>query len=62
MLQVLPLLVPRATEIEEPMVFAFMRTDKRRYYCMDAKVSCIMFIARMGVALEMEWLLNCKLL
>jgi len=38
MLQVVPMLVPRATEMEEPTVSAFMRTDDWRYYCMDAEV------------------------
>ena len=62
MLQVLPVLVPRAIEIEEPMASAFMRTNEWRYYCMDAEVPCTVLIARVGVALEMEVLLNCKIL
>jgi len=62
MLQVVPILVPRATEIEEPMVSAFMRMDEWRYYCIDAEVWSTMFGERVGVVLEMEVLLNCKIL
>jgi len=43
MLQVVPVLVPRATEMEEPTVSAFMTTDEWRYYCMDAEVLLTVF-------------------
>ena len=43
MLQVVPVLVPRATEMEEPTVSTFMRTDEWRYYCMDAEVLFTVF-------------------
>ena len=43
MLQVVPVLVPRATEMEEATVAAFMRTDEWRYYCMDAEVVSYLF-------------------
>jgi len=35
--------VPRATEMEEPIVSAFMRMDDWRYYCMDAEVLSTLF-------------------
>jgi len=43
MLQVVPVLVPRATEMEEPTVSAFMTTDEWRYYCMDVEVLLTVF-------------------
>jgi len=62
MLQIVPVLVPRVTEIEEPMVSAFMRMNEWRYYCMDAEVLSTVFGDRVGGALEMEALVNCKTL
>ena len=47
-------MVPHPTEIEEHMVSAFMTRDEWRYYCMDVEVWCTVFIANMGVALEMD--------
>jgi len=43
MLQVVPVLVPRPTEMEEPTVSAFMRTDEWQYYCIDAEVLSTVF-------------------
>jgi len=62
MLQVVPMLVPRATEIEEPMVSAFMRTNEWRYYCMDAEVLSTLFGDSMGVATVVDVLVNYKIL
>jgi len=38
MLQVVPVLVLRATKMEELVVSAFIRTNDWRYYCIDAEV------------------------
>ena len=49
-LQVVPMLVPRATEKEEPTMSAFMRTDDWRYYCMDVEVLSTLFGDNIGLA------------
>ena len=52
------MLVPRATEMEEPMVFAFIRTDDWRYYCMDAEVLSTLFGDSIGLAYVVDVLFN----
>jgi len=49
MLQVIAMLIPRATEKGEPTVSAFMMIDDWLYYCMDAEVIWMLFVDKIGL-------------
>ena len=44
MLQVIAVFIPRAAEKQESTVFALLRTDEWRYYCIDTEIMYTFFV------------------